>query len=227
MWHTPDGDRMLLGAEATLIKVAITGIVEALKEESGGYQDQLDYGIALFDELPDSQRLVLLEQVATYLLTSTSKTLELTAVNEAAIGAIFEHVQREIDREVADCQSSATAWRAVALAAYRGCFCEEEGESEEVEEWDEVDFVPSSVDSVDRGQWRELLESLIDRILWDRDYELAATFLDAPPSESRTLKDMLGIDADYFAAAAPDVADDEQFQRVYGRLDQLAGPDRP
>ncbi len=221
MWHTPDGDRTLLGAEATLIKAAITGIVESIKEESSGYQGQVEYGITLFDELPDSQRLVLLERVATYLLTSTAKTLDLTAVNEAAIGVIYEHVRCEIKREAAVGKSPATTWRTIALAAYRECFSEEDDLS------GEDDFVPSAVDSVDHRQWHELLESLTDRILWDRDYELAATFLDAPPSESRTLKEMLGVDADYFATAAPDIAADDQFQQVYGRLDQLAGPGRP
>jgi hypothetical protein len=213
---------MLLGAEAILVKAAITGIAEAIMEESSGYRGQVEYGITLFDELPDSQRLVLLERVATYLLTDTPTTLDLTAVNEAAIGVIFEHTRTEIDREVTRGQPPVTTWRAMALSAYRECFADENDASGQGE------FVPSSVDCIDCEQWCELLESesLANRILWDRDYELADTFLDAPPSESRTLKEMLGVDADYFATAAPDIVDDGQFQQVYGRLDRLAGPGR-
>jgi hypothetical protein len=221
MWHTPDGDRTLFGAEATLVKAAITGIVESIKEESSGYGDQLEYCITLFDELPDSQRLMLLERVATYLLTDTPTTLDLTAVNEAAVGVIFEHARTEIDREVASGRSAANKWRVIALAAYRECFADDD------EADDESEFVPSVADCVDLQKWWELLESLANRILWDRDYELADTFLDAPPVESRTLKQMLGVDADYFAAAAPDIVDDRQFPQVYGRLDRLAGPDPP
>jgi hypothetical protein len=221
MWHTPDGDRTLLGAEAILVKASITGIVESIKDESSGYRGQAEYRITLFDELPDSQRLMLLERVATYLLTDTPRTLDLTAVNEAAIGVIFEHARNEIDREVTRGHPPVTTWRSMALTAYRECFADEDEAS------NEGDFVPSRIDSTDREQWWELLESLANRILWDRDYELADTFLDAPPSESRTLKAMLGVDADYFATAAPDIVDDEQFQKVYGRLDRLVGPDGP
>lgn len=63
MWHTPDGDRELRGADARLVKSAITGVVEWIKEEAAVGLDQMRYGIPLFDELPWQRRLLLLERV--------------------------------------------------------------------------------------------------------------------------------------------------------------------
>lgn len=205
MWHTPDGDRSVTGAEADLIKAAVTDIVELVKDESSGHNEQRVYGIQLFDELTWSQRLVLLERVMTYLLTDTQETLELTAVNEAAVGAIFEHVVLKVDCEI-DAFAEITHWRGLVLAAYEscvrgdvdhGCIPAGAGESD-----DETPFTPPGLDCDDKDQWRYLVESLTDRILWDRDYEMGSQFLDMSPEKSAIMKQLLGIDNDYYSLTA-------------------------
>jgi len=222
MWHTSVGNRELAGAEAALLKAAITAVVEQIKEESSGHTDQAAYGIRLFDELPWSQRLVLLEQIATYLFTKTREPLELTAVNEAAIGALFEHIRWEIELEIvlrSDApQQPDTHWRELVSAAYEDCFREERVDVT-VEEWD--DFSRPDVISEDREAWSDLVESLANRILWDRDFEMEDLFLDESPEKTEIMKQYLGIDSDYFAAAAPDAVTDEAMERVYERLEEL------
>jgi hypothetical protein len=217
MWHTPCGNRTLVGAEATLVKMTLTAIVERMMEESAGYLERWEYGIALFDQLPLSQRLALLEQVATFLLTDTTTSIELTAVNEAAVGVIFEHAREEIDREIEDGQAG-TEWRELALAAYAAGVS---GDAE-LALSDEEQLIPPLPASRSWEQWNDVIESLADRILWDRDYELGELFMDAPPSKSRLMKQSLGIDADYFAAAAPDADVQDGIQATYQRLAALA-----
>jgi hypothetical protein len=223
MWHTSEGDRELTGAEAALLKAAITAVVEQIKEECIGHIDQAEYGIRLFDELPWSQRLVLLEQVATYLFTKTRDSLDLTAVNEAAIGILFEHIRWEIELEIVlrsdDPLRPDTRWREMVSAAYEECFCED-GVDVTIEEWDE--FAPPDVTSEDREAWSDLIESLANRILWDRDFEMEDLFLDEAPEKTEIMKQYLGIDSDYFSAPAPDVLTDDAVQKVYQRLDELA-----
>lgn len=86
----------------------------------------IHYDIRLFDELSWSQRLALVERVATHLFTPTSSALELTAIAEAAVAALFEHVSFEIDCEI-DCEIDgeppvSTKVRGLVASAYKACF---------------------------------------------------------------------------------------------------------
>ncbi|WP_152100480.1 hypothetical protein [Lacipirellula parvula] len=213
MWHTSTGERTLIGAEAMLVKEAITGVAEQIMEESGGYMEQWEYGIDRFDELTLSQRLKLLEQVATHLLTATAETLELTAFCEAAVGAIYEHVLVEVDWEIDDDDRPATRWRSLILAAYAECFGEDQGDPED-------DFTLTDATSRDRDEWAHLVECLADNVLWDRDYEMDE-FLDAPPETSRMLRRHMGIDDDYYSASACDTISNEAVEDAYRRLASL------
>ncbi len=219
MWHTPDGDRELTGAEAALLKAAVTGVAEQIKEESCGHIEQVEYGVRLFDELSWSQRLALLECVATHLFTKTRKPLDLTAANEATVGTLFEHVRGEIEWELDDPFHSNTRWREMVLAAHDACFCPD-GVDVTIEDGGE--FALPKVTSDDREAWSDLVESLAYCVLWDRDYEMEDLFLDAAPNKAELLKRQLGIDADYFSTAAPDVRADDAAEEVYQRLEQLA-----
>lgn len=212
MWHTSSGDRTLTGAEALLVKEAITAIVEQIMEESAGYTEQWEYGVDRFDELTLSQRLKLLEQVAIHLLTPTQETLELTAVSEAAVAVIYEHMLVVIDLEIDDDRPT-TRWRSLILAAYAECFSEDAGDLED-------EFHPPASTSNNRKEWEVLIDCLTDNSLWDRDFEIDE-FLDASPEVSEMLKDHMGIDDDYYSAAAPDIDNEEAIEETYHRLESL------
>jgi hypothetical protein len=225
MWHTPCGDRNLHGAEAILIKAAITGVAEQIREESSDLFDQCEYAIELFDSLSWTQRLALLDRVATYLLTDTAQSIELSAVNEAAVAALFEHVRFEIDMEIDDDARAGTRWRQSVLAAY----CESEEEPDPVHQHDDDDDLNPlpTADCDRRERWNDLIEVLMDRILWDRDYEWQDDFLDADPARVATVRQFVGVDADYFSAAAPDVTSDEQAVDLLRKLGALSSADGP
>ncbi|MEO2027495.1 MAG: hypothetical protein ABGZ23_16600 [Fuerstiella sp.] len=219
MWHTSEGDRLLEAAEARLFKAGVTGLVERVKEEARA--DSGGYSIALFDELTWSQRLAVLESVATHLLTKTGQMPELTAVNEAAVGAVFDHISFEIDMEIDDVPSG-TVWRQLVLDACHECFGDElqehdESDDEELSEED-ADYLPESASSDRPDLWHPLVQSLADRILWDRDYELMGEFLDEPPEKAAMLRQIMGIGDDYFAAAAVDLHSDQEAAETLRRL---------
>jgi len=50
---------------------------------------------------------------------------------------------------------------------------------------------------------------LTDRVLWDRDFEIAAGFLDADPATAGPRREVLGIPDDYFTVAPPDPGKEE------------------
>jgi hypothetical protein len=76
--------------------------------------------------------------------------------------------------------------------------------------------------SSDVTEWGELIDSLLDRILEDRDFLAGSLFLDADPSRSRSLKALLGIPHDYFAAIPPDPTP-EELERVRADLRRIWG----
>ena len=219
MWHTSEGDRILEAAEAHLFKAAATGLVERVKEdvriESGGYT------ISLFDELTWSQRLAVLESVTTHLLTGTDRMPELTAVNEAAIGTVFDHISCEIDLEIENI-SLGTQWRQLVLDACHECFGDDLREPDDSDRddsaEDEADYLPKSAHCARPDLWHRLVQSLADRILWDRDYELMGDFLDEPPEKAAMLRQIMGIGDDYFAAAADDLHSDQEAGETLRRL---------
>lgn len=216
-WHTPDGTRRLTGTEAELVRESLAVIVDHLSEDLqyAESDDQLrNYGVALFDELTGMQRLALIWHVATHLLNETSDTLELTAVNEAAAYAIFQNIAAEIqveidvanDRHAEDeTPGMRTYWRQRVLNAYKESVANEQDDAEEYEAYE---FCLPEVENEDISEWLELTESLADRILWDRDFEMEERFLDTEPLKAKAVRQLLGINADYYTAVAPDVREE-------------------
>lgn len=198
-----------------MLKAAVSGMAELLKEEHAGHLEQWEYGVTLFDELSVSQRLVLLELVATYLFTDTPEPLDLTAANESVIGAVFEHIRSQVEGEIDSCDENETQWRSLVLAAYV------EVAGDEKLDDDEEGFPLPTVTNPDPSAWGDLVEGLADNILWDRDYEMEDLFLDESPEKSQWMKAHLGIDEDYYSSAAPDAANEAAMDTILARIDDL------
>lgn len=210
MWHTSSGDRILSGAEAKLFKAALTGLVE---ETMLSDCDFCGCGIELFDELTSSQRLAVLEGIATSLLTDTVDMPNLTAVNESAVAAVFEYARFEVELEIDDC-TAGTTWRQMVFDSYHECFANESGSDSE-------HCCPAHAGSDCRTEWHSAVESLADRVLWDRDFEMVGSFLDEPPEKAAMMRQVLGIDDDYFSAAADDFTTRDAAEQSIGRLTRI------
>lgn len=223
MWHTSRGDRTLRGDEAALVRNAIDAMVDTLLihidddlEDIGG---SCESGVALYDALSPSQRIGLLHDVAKHLLTETESTLPLSAPVEATVAAIFVDIRDQIAIEIdfPSTQSKTSedepSWRQMVLQAFQSLRRLPDGE-EEAEDCDPLDDDLPEASSRDMDPWEYLVESLVDSILWDRDFEMAESFLDVDPGVSRQRRRLLGIDEDYFTSVPPDPRPDEVFDLI-------------
>ena len=233
MWHTSRGDRTLIGAEGLLVGNAIETLIDNLMMQFDADLDdesafQCESGIAVFDSLPTSQRLALLHDVARHLLTPTESALPLSATAEAAVAAVFVEIRdqvaieigfQEIGDEVIPYLDSAavrpddTSWRGLVLAAHRFIFGEHW--PDDFDPLFDEEIIPRlSSTSRDTKAWNTLIEHLTDAVLWDRDFEMADSFLDIDPRVSQHRRKLLGIEEDYFTRVAPDPRPDEVWNLV-------------
>ncbi len=227
MWHTSRGDRTLFGDEAALICRAIDEMVSALVmhvhddfEESAS---DCDSGIAIFDSCTPSQRIALLHQVASFLINETKHALPLNALVDATVAAIFAEIRDQVAIEIgfgvqrnqsaadeADAVSSVgLSWREMVLAVHLDCF----DQKHELEEFDADGWVPD-VDCDQLPLWEVLIHDLSELILWDRDFEMAESFLDLDPSVSGHRRRLLGIDEHYFIVVPNDPDSATVFEMV-------------
>lgn len=217
MWHTSRGDRTLRGAEAALVGIAIDTMIDALLihiddafEETSAAECHT--GIAVYDSLSACQRVGLLHDVARHLLTETESALPLSAAAEATVAAVYVEIRDQVAIEIDLFPDRASArdeptWRRRVLAAHKAVFRTPHSE----EDGFDFDFGPFPEDIAipeetcpEIDEWETLIDSLSDAVLWDRDFEMAESFLDVDPGVSRQRRRLLGIDDDYFTTVAPD-----------------------
>ena len=223
-WHTPSGDRYLTGEEAELVRDSIATMVEELASCRETEEPPWEYGVTLFDELTWQQQLAVLELLATNLLQQTDATLELSGINEAAVAAVYQNIVQQIELEIeldpVSPESFRCRWRQAALDAYR----EHQDDAACGEEilGDHESSLDTGLDSecIEVDRWRWLVESLTDRVLWDRDFEMVEEMIDAPPERAAAMKAALGINASYYTAIAPDPTD-RQVDALFHSLEQL------
>ena len=212
-WHTPYGDRYLVGDEADLVRQSLAVMLDELTSCRETGEEPIQYGVTLFDELAWSQQLAILEQLAQHLLLETSETLELTGVVDASVSAVYQNISQQIEMEIELQGVSPRAyrcrWRQASLDALAG-WSEEEPSLE-------AEFSHLHSESVDISQWHGLVDLLADRVLWDRDFELVHEVIDAPPERAAALRAALGIESSYYTAIAPDPPD----QKVDDLVDSL------
>ena len=238
MWGTSHGDRTLNGHEAALVRKSV-GYLRDMITASIDLDEPYQTDVSLFNQLQPTQQLAVLHEVAFALLDSEVEILELTAVREATVYAIFKELNSLIEMEIDFAKSikaslnpnllSSTAFdlasippefqtRALVEAAIHQA-------NDSPEEWEDgnserQEFDSPPIDSTSFECWSATIETLANRILWDRDFELESVFADHDPSQVSDIKAYLGINDDYFSTAAPDAYSDE-FQRIDRELVEL------
>ena len=88
MWPTIDGLRILKGAEAAVVRDAVTVMVDQLADQNPDESQPDPVGIDWFDQWDGYQQLWLLEQVVESLFTP-APPLSPAAIWEATVDAIF------------------------------------------------------------------------------------------------------------------------------------------
>ncbi|MGI9474222.1 MAG: hypothetical protein ACR2NZ_21960, partial [Rubripirellula sp.] len=235
---TSRGDRTLRGDEATLVREAIDTMIDGLLIH---LEDELDQqvdhpistegmvcesGVALYDVCSFTQRIGLLHEVATHLLTETVQAVPLSAALEATIAAIFvdirDHVAIEInfpEEQAGHATLDRPGWRHLVASAYRSLAERDDVPVSAVPIHDGLEDDESVMElpeenSSDIGEWEDVVEYLADAILWDRDFELSESFYDLDPGVSSQRRRLMGIDNDYFTRVAPDPRPDQVFGLV-------------
>ncbi|SRR6056297_1363148 len=218
-WQSPNGERVAAGFEAALLRESIDQMVDQIAFDRSLFDDEDNwpYGVTLFDQLACHRRLAILHLIARHLFQDTRPSLDLTAVNEAALYAIYCNVTQQIEIEIdtvslldldpehhpmGDC----TAWRRLVSDAYLERF---PAPDEDLMEGEEDDFGLPALDCDDTDRWEFIVDALADEMLWDRDFEMGDLIMDADPEHAAAMKQQLGIDDDYFTAIADDPDEDE------------------
>jgi hypothetical protein len=216
MWLTALGMRVLRGAEWELFRVGLSTLWDEIESQPDDEEPGLT-GVKAFDRLTRPQRLAVLAQAGKGLHDKREPCPDLTAFNEATVAAVFAQVRYLVAVEIDAQRSGFDTFsrrrtgrpRQRVLAAAR-----------------EVDpelraALPKAI-STNLSEWYDVIQTMLFRILDDIDYLAADIFLDAPPTRSRSMKDILGIPEDYFSAI-PDLPTAQTLEVIRADLRRICG----
>ena len=189
MYHTPNGERILLGTERQLFEESLGMMVDHLSD------NDCEFGVPLFDEMQRGQKLTALYRVARALLQPAEPPPELTAFIEATVAVVYRHALEMVVQEVEEPEFAGhnPSWRKLICAVAR--------------QDDGIDEVPPET-STNKEDWELMIECLEGKVLWDADFEIQDP-LDADPDTSHNLKRVMGISDNYYTAVAHDPPDDQ------------------
>lgn len=190
MYWTPQGERVLLGAERYLFEETLGMMVDELSV------DDAEFGVEAFDELQRGQKLFVLYRAGRALLHPDEPKPQLTGFLEGGVAAVYRVMLDQIVQEIDDADFSAAAslnWRRMAREAFA--------------QWYDLEECPQE-DSSDKSEWDGVIECLEAAVLWDNDFEVREG-LDADPDASSALKLILDIPDNYFTEVPFDVSDDQ------------------
>jgi hypothetical protein len=172
MWHTPDGDRVLKGAEARLVRASLRSLLRIVDQGSDEFDHSPLFGVPPFDELERGQRLVLLAQLSAALFREDVPPMRLTAVTEATVCLLYLNVMNEIEFEIEreaefGGEHQCRRWRRlVAAASYEAEFGDSWARPSDI-----MRYMASSPqpDGVDPTEWDSDVSGLCDLVCGDRD----------------------------------------------------------
>jgi len=205
--------------------------VSMLAQEYQQDEECVPTGVPLVDDLSYGQRLGLLRVAAEALLCEEVPAPKRSAYLDAIVASVYDNLRGRVQAELMDEESGQQRREREAR-----------GEPAEPDPWgpdDPTDPLPSIRERIagvceqvgdlavpDPGcvtyeVWEERIESLLDRVLLDRDFEYGAVFLDTAPRQGGTLKELMGVPRDYYTAV-PDDLSREEIERAIARLRELA-----
>lgn len=209
MWRTGIGNRVLRGAEWRFFRAGLSHLWWQIE---GLWDDECtEVGVAVFDTLQPGQKLAALANVGRALSDKLMPCPDHTAVLEGAIAAVFETLRdlilTEVEIQIHEPDYPViTEVRQLALDA-----------GKTLRDWELPRLLSKKEDD-----WTDLVECLMDRVFWDRDWEMADGFLDADPGLTGQLLEALGIDREYYTDTPMD-AEDEWLEAVRRTLREVCG----
>jgi len=193
MWRTNSGNRILSPEEWACFCRGLGSLRDEIESDLCCDSDDSESGVAIFDRLTPEQKLALLADVSSALRDPDVPIPPLTAINEGAVAAVLKRfwfdlcLELELSEELSPSadEEEPCQHRRLLLAAFHDKL--------------EADELPAHSET-DEGEWILLMESLEDRILWDRDFALPDKVLDLPPEAMEEGLQQLNIDREYFVS---------------------------
>ena len=189
MWRTSAGERVLHGHEWNLFREGLWTLWDRI-ELTFADPDSWPAGVSVFDRLEAGSKLAMLAMVGKALHDPDEPSPPLNALTEGTFGAVYAVIREEIELEI-DTHREASApeaeqhqMRTLVLAATRET--NPYWDHPELDpDWEgDEDDTPSlpQPDSEDEQTWDDLIEELMDRVLWgDRDFEDEDIYVDSSP----------------------------------------------
>jgi len=156
--------------------------------------------------------MLMLEKVMTALVDPMIPAPPSSALLEATVAAIYAQLRTSIEIELDDArmaqddtldESDYFDVRMEILAAIE----EPINTDEPIQEPPDDGWPTILCDEID--EWDLAIESLRNRILADEDWQMEALAMDLSPQTSKSLKNGMGIQRDYFIDIPPDGTDEE------------------
>jgi len=213
MWNTTFGERTLVWAERHLVAAeswALSHVISEAASDGGA-----SFGILLFDRLTWQQQMFMLEHVLAALVEPTTPAPSNTALLEAIVAAIYAQmvnsVQLEIDFAIPAEDDPDNSYRFDSGFYVRRLVLDALKEPINTDEpmGDPFEDFSLSVECDEIEDWELAIDCLRGRILADEDWQMEAIAMDLAPPTSQHLKQLMGIQGDYFIDIPPDVTDDE------------------
>lgn len=181
MWRTPIGNRVLRGSEATLFAMGALRLLPMLGET--------DYSpttsAKAFYRLSRGQQLIVLNLVVEAMFRRSIETPQHTAANEACIAAVYDGVRGLLADEI---HSDSPLQGGPVRHLIRRTMWRFSGDA----------AIPW-VGEDDIDEWDCCIETLLDRILWDRDFEDDLTEVMESQDVELALK-LMRITPEYFSS---------------------------
>ncbi len=227
MWNTPYGDRVLGTAEAKLVGGSTWSMTDWIRHfipTRGNYDDRIDTGIPLFDQMTPAQQIVMLDRTVALLLDPNLAPPESSALLDSTVAAIYLQIgwdiqteidleKDSIDNEVDDIGDSV---RVLVIDALNEC-----------PSWEDEPYPDCpEPDCDDMEEWEMAVESLRNRILADEDWAMGDLMLDIAPEENSEIKKSMGIQRNYYIDIPP-IATDEDAHEAWKNIIQRITGKRP
>jgi hypothetical protein len=217
-WHTHIDDRILTGIEAEVYLTAMQHAIDYL-EDAIEYDD--DFDVKTYDRMFDlasfDRKVILLHTCLSALLKPNVEISELSNVLEVAAYFPFAFLRRRIAEEIElsqgnwldeeDDEELGYFYRRLVWKAFEEYVLPnwKTAEDEYGVDEDEAAFNDRS-DNLEL--WDEVIEDLIDRIFWDRDWMVTWTNPQVLDGIEDEISEPLGLE-DYFTNRLPKVSAEE------------------
>ncbi|EMI15995.1 hypothetical protein RMSM_07079, partial [Rhodopirellula maiorica SM1] len=224
MWNSSLGCRVLRNAEARLIASAAWSLIGEVRNAIPSAESKyppFPRDVELFDRMTPEQQVVMVDRVTSYLLDPKVAAPRRTALLDATIATIFRHVLVQIEIEIDDnpdfSSGDPSKKRSETIEALYEIIDDVEFDGEEPLER----FVEA--DCIDVETWQVAVEVLRNRVLPDEDWALDELALDLPPEQGESLKQVMGINNDYFIDTAPNATVADAREAWCNLLERLTG----